>query len=418
MEINEYILSSLNFVIITLLIILVFSDYSWIFVLIMYATNTILRLKQVDLKDPKLKSNRSVTGRTFQEAERIKVTLSITNQSEYTFRGEIADELPTSSLIWEGTNVLLVKLLPNETLVFTYIFSFPRRGKYKIGPIHVRYHSLGENYERSWVIDNIFKFVIVPTPENVSTYSIPPSFLTSMGGPFKSKLVGDGIDFTGVRAYQPGDTYKRINWKQTAKLGKLHSNEFEINRPTDVIMVLDLTEESIDIADSSVRAALGLIDYLTHARCKVGLITLGKFIHYISPKTGKRHLLEISEHLTNVKSIRRIENLDLFQQRINETISRISKTKNEILLFSSLNRIENAILLSEVLTKIGKVTVLSPSETIVPMPGYELLDFTSKLLKQRKNVINLYLRRKDIRIYEWAPELPFEVSISKWGSKH
>ncbi|MHA2089415.1 MAG: DUF58 domain-containing protein [Candidatus Kariarchaeaceae archaeon] len=417
MEMNEYVLNSSIIAIFSLFLMAIIGDYSWIIASFMIASSTMLKLRQSTIINPKLEISRYVSGRTFQESSQIKVTLDISNKTDGYFRGELADEIPSASYFWKGTNVITIFLRPFEKLKFSYIFSLPRRGKYNIGPIHIRFHSLGENFERTWTEKDLYEIVIVPTPDPVSTYSLPPSLLKSIGGPFRSKLVGEGLDFTGIRKYQPTDAFKKINWKQTAKLRTLHTNEYEINRIADFIIVIDLTEESKDIADASVRSALGLIDYLIHARCKVGLLTLGEYIHLIPPKTGKRHLLEINEHLTNVKSIEQLENLELFQQRLRGTIARYVLQKNEVLLFSSLTRLENALILGELLPELGRITILSPSGTILPTHQNPLLVFSKMVLDLRKNTIRNYMLQKDIRIYEWVPGLPFELSISKWRSR-
>ncbi len=47
----------------------------------------------------------------------------------------------------------------------------------------------------------------------------------------------------GVREYQPGDTWSRIHWPTTARVGRLMSKEFELDPYADVWCVLDMYEE-------------------------------------------------------------------------------------------------------------------------------------------------------------------------------
>jgi uncharacterized protein (DUF58 family) len=361
-----------------------------------------------------LSIERKVSGKRFQENDQIKVTLTITNTSNKIFRGEIFDTLPENTSIWEGSNLFILLIPPGEIKIFSYNVSFRTRGKYILGPIKIRYHSEGEVFHDVWVYDSIKQVVIIPYPEPVTQYTIPPDFLTKLGGLFKSKLVGDGMEFAGVREYRRGDTLRRINWKHTARYRVLHSNEYELNRATNIILVLDLTEESKDIADASVRSALGMAKFLSNYRSKIGLITLGEFIHYIPARSGRRHLLEITEHLTTTQSIGYIKNRDLFKQRLDQAVLKTKTVHNEVILFSSLNNLDDSLILTDTLSKIGNVTILAPSLTPMPSHSNNILTLSKSLIDLRKLVINRHMLQKNIMIFEWLPSIPFDKSIGMW----
>ncbi len=417
MELNKNLTKSANIGILALVIAIITQDFSWLIVVFMLALNITFKLVQRDSRMPELKISKKISGKQFRENDQIKITLTIYNTSDYVFRGEIYDELPNDVKLWEGTNILLLTLQPQELQEYTYTISFYTRGKYQLGPIRGRYHSMGEAYHEYFEVPRYKDVIIVPFPDKVSKYTLPASFLTSLGGNFKSKLVGDGMDFSGVREYQVGDTFRRINWKRSAKFHELYSNEFQLNRATNVIIVLNLAEESVEIANSAVRAALGVAIYLSSNRSKVGLITLGEYVHYIPPKGGKRHLMEITELLTNTKSINEIKNLELFKQRFHETMKKANTGNNEILLFSSLNNLSFLTLLADELIKIGKLKVITPSISQVFDSHNKGLSFARKLIIMRRSMISNYLMKRSTKIFEWLPGVPFDVSISQWRER-
>jgi len=52
--------------------------------------------------------------------------------------------------------------------------------------------------------------------------------VTSLAGNHASRFCGTGLEFAEVRAYQPGDDVRAIDWRVTARTGRPHSKLFEI----------------------------------------------------------------------------------------------------------------------------------------------------------------------------------------------
>jgi uncharacterized protein (DUF58 family) len=55
-----------------------------------------------------------------------------------------------------------------------------------------------------------------------------------------SRFYGTGLEFAEVRAYQPGDDVRAIDWRVTARTGRAHSKLFEVERERPVWLVADL----------------------------------------------------------------------------------------------------------------------------------------------------------------------------------
>ncbi len=58
-------------------------------------------------------------------------------------------------------------------------------------------------------------------------------------GPWRSQRRGRGIDFEEVRAYQPGDDIRTIDWRVTARTSKPHTRIFREERERPVLLLLD-----------------------------------------------------------------------------------------------------------------------------------------------------------------------------------
>jgi uncharacterized protein (DUF58 family) len=96
-----------------------------------------------------------------------------------------------------------------------------------------------------------------------------------------SKLRGRGIDFSEVRAYQPGDDVRTIDWRVTARKNKPHTKVFREERERLTMIVVDQTQSMF--FGSQVRlksvaaaelAALGAWQALNH-NDRVGGMVIG-----------------------------------------------------------------------------------------------------------------------------------------------
>ena len=58
-------------------------------------------------------------------------------------------------------------------------------------------------------------------------------------GPYRSVFRGQGLEFDEVRAYQPGDDIRAIDWNVTARLGEVHVKLFHEERQLNLIFVVD-----------------------------------------------------------------------------------------------------------------------------------------------------------------------------------
>lgn len=91
-------------------------------------------------------------------------------------------------------------------------------------------------------------------------------------------VVNNGMDYTGVREYEPGDSMKQIHWKLSA-----HSNGYltklnESSRQSDYTVILDFAapdysrEELMDVNDCLIEMAFSLLEYIDRHDAAYSLI--------------------------------------------------------------------------------------------------------------------------------------------------
>lgn len=131
----------------------------------------------------------------------------------------------------------------------------------------------------------------IATRKNVSS---------TFAGEYTSAFKGHGMEFEEVRAYQPGDDIKSIDWNVTARTGEPYIKRFREERELTVLLVLDLSasgnfgstgKKRNDIA-AEICAVLSLSAIKNNDR--VGLIVFTDHVEmFIPPGKGLTHTMRI-----------------------------------------------------------------------------------------------------------------------------
>lgn len=118
----------------------------------------------------------------------------------------------------------------------------------------------------------------------------------ALAGFYQSTLRGRGLAFEEVRAYQPGDDIRAIDWKVTARRGTPFVKVFAEERERTIWVVLDQSPSmafgsrgrKLDVA---IEAAALLALSAAARQDRVGLVCFGRRRRIIPPKRGHQHAL-------------------------------------------------------------------------------------------------------------------------------
>lgn len=113
-------------------------------------------------------------------------------------------------------------------------------------------------------------------------------------GQQSSRLYGRGMDYAESRVYQPGDDVRRLDWRLTARSGKLHTKLFQEEREGRLLILLD-THASMHFGTrvrfksvQAARAAAVAGWYATRAGERVGALAFGSCRRLLKPQGGAR----------------------------------------------------------------------------------------------------------------------------------
>jgi uncharacterized protein (DUF58 family) len=116
-----------------------------------------------------------------------------------------------------------------------------------------------------------------------------------------SRELGEGIEFADLRPLRPGDRVRRINWRASARRQVPYVNVQHPEHSTDVVLFLDTFAEAEradeGTLDATVRAAAALASAYLARRDRVGLVSFGATLNWLTANAGTRQLYRIADAL-------------------------------------------------------------------------------------------------------------------------
>jgi uncharacterized protein (DUF58 family) len=178
-----------------------------------------------------------------------------------------------------------------------------RWGRHRVGPVRLRVVAGGGLYVAPLVLE-VGDIVVFPAAAALAR-AVAPRELAAPLGEHASRAVGSGVEFAGVRPYQPGDRRRDVDWRTSARHGGLFVRQYAAERAFDLVLLLDTSVDAgppgSSTLDLTVRAATGLAQSYLRAHDRVGLVTFGGPLRWLTPAAGPRQLYQVSDALMSMR---------------------------------------------------------------------------------------------------------------------
>jgi uncharacterized protein (DUF58 family) len=131
-------------------------------------------------------------------------------------------------------------------------------------------------------------------------FRVRPGAVSQLAGAYHGARPGIGLTFAELRAYEPGDDVRHLDWNVTARQGKPFVRRFVEERALTLWLVVDVSAslrfgpERMTKADRAAQAAALLATAAVQNGDRVGLMLVSDRIELeLAPAGGVRHLSQL-----------------------------------------------------------------------------------------------------------------------------
>ena len=183
------------------------------------------------------------------------------------------------------------------------------RGTTTLGDLYVTVRNPLGLLQRRWRFDGAATIQVYPDLSAVERYGeLARRHRLVEAGFRKLRLRGGVGEFENLREWQPGDEFRSIDWKATARRNKLMVAQYDIERSQTVMLVLDSGRLMMPRIgeqrkfDYAVTAALSVASIASTVDDKVGLMAFaGSLREHVAPRSGSRHISALVQRIYDLQ---------------------------------------------------------------------------------------------------------------------
>ena len=245
-----------------------------------------------------LERERQIEGRHAQ------VTVEL-RASEAVGRSEVLLELP-EGLAAEDPNPRTIRLGAGERRSLEVRLRCVHWGAYEIGNVLWRARDPFGLLVFEGSTNTSHPLKVYPRAEALQRM-LRPLETQAFAGHQVARSRGEGIEFADLRPFSTGDRVRRVNWRATARRGTPWVNEYHPERNSDIVLFLDtfaeLRRDEVSTLDLGVRAAATLARLYLEEKDRVGLVSFGGVLNWLTAASGTAQLYRIVDSLLDAEIV-------------------------------------------------------------------------------------------------------------------
>ncbi|WP_084309239.1 DUF58 domain-containing protein [Alkalihalobacterium bogoriense] len=314
-----------------------FFGLSFVFILLLFIIVLLASLS--DLLFSAKKGQLTFTRTIEEKIERglsYRVSITIETMSSHWIKIELIDGLPQSFV----RSFPIHGVLSSERTTVIYETIAPIRGDYTISYLFVRYESKLGLWKKQIKVPLEDKVKVIPDMTETKQYLESAQRYLLYEGSMKRKHRSGAGEFSKIRNYVVGDDPRLINWRQTAKLQEVMSNEYEPEHGKYITILVDCgrmmgselkkgnrLEKALEAALTVTAAALNKGDY-------VAVIAFSKDVKvFVPPGKGMAHFQTILHAIYDVQ----VDAAESNYGEILRYLELVQKKRSFLLLFSDVS---------------------------------------------------------------------------------
>ena len=264
------------------------------------------------------------------------IEVSVINKSRHPFSYLMVDGLPKT---FKRVFPVKGKCQAKSTVIHTYETMAAERGKYEVGKLYVRIRSFLGLWQRQITFDMTEEVKVIPDLTETKRYlEDTQKYLLYEGTVIRKQQSGMG-EFAQIRQYVVGDDPRLINWRQTAKLQEVMTNDYEPEHGKYVTILIDCgrmmgaelpkgnrLEKVLEAAMTVAAAALEKGDYIS-------VVAFSKEVKvFVPPGKGMKHLQTILHAVYDLQ----VDPVESNYAQVLSYVETHQKKRSLLLLFSDV----------------------------------------------------------------------------------
>ncbi len=352
----------------------------------------------------------------------VKISVKVVNRGSGLDELRIEDVIAADLEVIDGSNRHFIPLAHGASFSFEYMVRGPRggfpfelvraEGNDAFGLLVLRRH-----------LRLFGQLFVLPTLSRIRQVPILPRRTRVYAGAIPARVGGPGVEFFGVRDYEPGDPPRRINWRASARHSdQLYSNEFQQERVADVGIVLDGRERSNlfrgghSLFEHSVSAAGALADAFLGQGNRVGLLIYSHYLQWTLPGYGKLQRERILQALSGAAT----GSSQIFDG-LQYLPTRMFPSESQIVLVSPLVEDDYSMLI-QLRARGYQVLVVVPdpvsferdflSDGDKQYPRADI-DLAARVVRMERVLLLNRIQRAGLQVVEWNVTQPFDQAMRR-----
>ena len=362
-------------------------------------------------QEPNLRIERELSAERVTPQTPVIVTLRVINLGDNLEELRLEDQLAPALKITDGEASCLCTLKKGASITWRYTIQ-GTRGAFLFKGVEAQASDHLDISRKTKFIPTEGQLFVIPPFTRIKNITIRPRQTRAYAGSIPARIGGPGVEFFGLREYQPGDSPRWVNWRASARHPQaLFSNEYEQERVADVGIILD-GRESVNIGDGvnaifehSVIATAALADAFISAGNRVGLLRYGHTLRWTFPGYG---------HVQRERIMQSLSRAAIGDSAVFADLARIPAqlfpTNSQLVLVSPLQKDDYETLL-RLRARGYQVMVISPdpvSYEARTLPDNKNTRLSARILGMERRMLLLRLRRAGIQALDWDVSLPLD----------
>jgi uncharacterized protein (DUF58 family) len=182
---------------------------------------------------------------------------------------------------------------------FTYRVRPLQRGLYSYGAMNVFVSLRTGLLERRYQLEAAREVPVFPSYLQLRKYELMAiSDRLTLAGIKRIRRVAHQSEFERIKDYVPGDDRRSVNWKATARRGKMMVNQYQDERAQQVFALIDtgrvmkMPFNGLSLLDHAINAALVIGSIAMRKEDRFGLVTFSNVVHDTLPASRQRNHMQ------------------------------------------------------------------------------------------------------------------------------